>query len=247
MYNVGVITNHTDKLIGRRISSIKNINAVTKNSKIGFNLKKCTALHTFMLCANENIEFNSPEENICLNSIFQNNTYGCKTEFFENTRPCLVHNLGDNSFISAAIPYKIIKTFSTIPRTVETTHGFEGVLPLNFSQNNLLSTTLVCGDITKPLFSLQKEIKYHNILSGPDILTDLVELNFTQNFDSEENLKKAKWSLKQNLQKLIFTEKTSNEVVYLSIIGFLILMIFLKYCFFGKLRKYLKLSQIDIV
>ena len=247
LYNVGVITNQTAQLIGKRISSLKNINAVQLETKTGFSLKDCTALHSFVLCANENIRENSLKENICLKSILKNQTYGCETEIFENTRPCLVHNLGKNSFISAGIPYKIIKTFSTNPRTVKTTHGIEGVLPLNFNEKNLLSTTLVCGKVTKSLYSLESPLKNYNIISGPDIITDLIKLNFTDNSELEEKLEIAKWSLKQSLIDIVTEEKTNDDWLYIAIISFLILIIFLKCCIFGKFEKYLKKSQIDIV
>ena len=242
-----VITNHTAQLIGKKISSLNNINAVQLDTKTGFSLKECTALHSFVLCANENIRENSLKENICLKSILKNQTYGCQTEIVQNTRPCLVHNLGKNSFISAGIPYQIIKTFSTNPRTVKTSHGIEGVLPLNFHEKNLLPTTLVCGKITKSLYSLESLLKNYNIISGPDIFTDLIELNFTKNPELEEKLETAEWSLKQSIIDIFSEEKTNDDWLYISVICLLILIIFLKCCFFGKFEKYLKRSQIDIL
>ena len=130
---------------------------------------------------------------------------------------------------------------------MKTTHGIEGVLPLNFNEKNLLSTTLVCGKVTKSLYSLESPLKKYNIISGPDIITDLIQLNFTDNSELEEKLEIAKWSLKQSLIDIVTEEKTNDDWLYIAIISFLILIIFLKCCIFGKFEKYLKKSQIDIV
>ena len=248
--NLGVLRSNDTKIEGLKISNLKSINSVLKPEMLGFNIEKCVTIKSYHVCANDHLISNSVKDTACLDSIFKNKTEFCETESFSELRECLIFNINDIVILSAAVNYKILKTIKGSPNVVSTINGYPGVYPIDFNEPNLISLTLLCGQVTKSLYNVPIVLNItHNLFTTPDILTSLDNINLTEISENKEiidNDKKLNQIFDDLIDSINFQNPSKKNLLIFSIVSFLILLIFVWYIY-KRIKNCAAKSRLDLI
>ena len=250
IHNFGYLSENFKGLVGKRISSLDNIDTVLQPLGLGLDKNNCMKLDSYFLCSQEKISPNYMSQNICLNSILKNSTLGCNISEFPIKRPCLVHKIGNTPLIAAAVNYKLLKNVKNANGEISiiSTKGVPGLYPISIKKTEQIeSLTLLCNNVSKYLniepLVLEEQIK---INLGPSVIP-LIEPVFNMTTFLRDELKVN--DLIDNFLDSKFINSISHkDVVYTSIIIILILTTLIFCIFSSKMRTYCKkVKEIELV
>ena len=239
LYNYGILANNSN--VGKRISTLGNINIISKNPLIGFNRNDCTTMDNLLLCSSEKISPNNLYENNCLKSILENSTENCGIENFQIFRKCYIHHIQERLFISSAANYILLKTVGT---KIIRSQGKPGLYPVP-AEKELTMVTLVCGNITRILEVRPLIIDSPTIINDePSIFDPDIKFNISSIFNSNFEMNDLIESI---LDSPITKNLKTKDVFFIMIIFFLIIILIILIVLYKKCQNICtKMRNIDI-